>query len=523
MKSGRIVAGLLCAWLAAALAWRIFSIDFGRIEDAAAATSDEGRAWLAPTLSLLDWKSLPHRSVAYRIERPPQISPTERIVASAIDFAMLPGSLVLAEDDAQCADFDFVLTHRHSQHLQRLADGLGFRKVGESRDVCLLARPDVEYEATVAATQTGMTIRHLRTGLALGVFVGLAVLVALLTNVRRLSAAWAMLFVCVILIVCLSATLPHTLISPNGTAVYAGKAKLFLLGGGFPPGVFIDKTWAVFQPSYPPGLTALVALFYWMSGECGNWLVQAVPFLGVVLSLWFVFCRMRTPVGRLLVLIIVLSSTTCTLCRGFYAEGWMALFLLLGFVRVVSGRDDLFSWMLLGLAACFKNEGFLFYAAMAASLSLCGRWSLCRFSWIMLGLLLPGSWHLYVRYAGGGLDGFDLHEISVFLTQTWKACCLTLRCLFLELDSGLWTIPLAVATPLVQAWRRGRSLVGEEKVGVLFVVISLVLVFCVYGCCESGSFAWHLDSSVRRLLWTPALLALLATGLRRSPASTRTP
>ncbi len=518
MKAERTSAGILRALLVAALVWRIASIDFGRIAAAATSVSDEGRPWFEPTLCLLDWKSLPPRSVAYRIERPPQISPTERIIVSAVDFTMLPNALVVAEDDARCVDFDFVMTHRYSRHLQSLVNDFGFRKVNESREVCLLARADMEYESPNETMLTPVPVRWLRTGLALAALGVVVVFAATAMKTTRVSPAWTLIFVGVMSVVCLSATMPHTLISPNGTAVHAGKAKLLLACGGWPPGFFVDRDWSVFQPSYPFGLTALTALFYWISGECGNWLVQIVPFIGVALSLWFVFCRAQTAAGRMLVLLLALSATTHTLCRGFYAEGWMVLFLLLGFWRIVAGRGGFVAWLLLGLAACFKNEGFLFYAAMAASLVVCGRREAFRLQWVFCGLLLPAAWQAYARYAGGGLDGFEWHGASVFLSQTWAAAALTARCMFVEFDSGLWLIPLAIAAVVVGAWRRDRRFAVHEKAGLVFVAISLVMVFCVYGCCEAETFGWHLDSSIRRLLWTPAVTAV-ATCLSREVIS----
>ena len=507
MKAERVAVWGLCALFVAALAWRIASIDFGRIATAATSASDEGRPWFEPTLSLLDWKSLPPRSVAYRIERPPQISPTERIIVSAVDFAMLPNALVVAEDDARCSDFDFVIAHRHSKHLQGLVDGFGFRKVNESREVCLLARADMEYEPPNETTPAASPVRRFRPGLALAAFVAFVVLAAMAMKTPCASPAWTLLFVGVMSVVCLSATLPHTLISPNGTAVYAGKARLLLACGGCPPGFFVDKDWSVFQPAYPIGLTALTALFYLISGDCGNWLVQLVPFAGVALSLWFVFCRVRTAAGRMLVLLLALSATTHTLCRGFYAEGWMAMFLLLGCWRIVAGRTGFVAWFLLGLAGGFKNEGFLFYVAMATTLVICGRRETCRLQWVLGGMLLPAVWQAYAWHAGGGVDGFEWPGVFVFLSQAWAAAVLTVRCMCIELDSGMWLIPLAITTSAVGAWRRNRRLSSHEKAGIVFTVASLALVFCVYGCCDPETFDWHLDSSIRRLLWTPMVFA----------------
>lgn len=249
-----------------------------------------------------------------------------------------------------------------------------------------------------------------REGLAL-----LAVMVLIGWMVWRLSGMslagrgrlWVAGFVFVFLSVCV---LSHGLLPPNGLGVQAGKAKLLLSAGGCPSGYWTDPSYAVYQPSYPPGLTCLAWLVFVLAGGCGDWLVQLLsPWAMTMLFLlladghcgwrrWFVAAS------------FVLCPIAQKLTSGFYAEPFALLCLAAGLrrVRSVGGSSG---WLLAGCAGLFRHEGLM----LAAALWLAERMSKGKGEsggWDLLAVLLPGVvWQVLVRYWGAGLCDYDFQSL----------------------------------------------------------------------------------------------------------------
>lgn len=199
-----------------------------------------------------------------------------------------------------------------------------------------------------------------------------------------------------------SAALRYGLTSPNGLATYGGKAKLFLLSHGVPHGFFSDPAYAVYQPSYPPGMV-LPPLVAFAVGGCGTaWIQLFVPF---VLALLFVELVPKPTLASIaLAAAYVLCPVAQQLAIGFYAEPLCALLMALGCGNLRSGRSSL-GWAVVGLAGIVRPEGLLLAMILWMVMSLTER----RWRWLDFVMVFsPGAmWQFMVAIAGARLQGFN--------------------------------------------------------------------------------------------------------------------
>lgn len=162
--------------------------------------------------------------------------------------------------------------------------------------------------------------------------------------------------------------LRHPLLAPNGLGVFGGKARLWWLAGGVPPGFWSDPGYAAYQSSYPPGLAMLAFAAFAFAGTAGDRLIQLLPSVCAgLLYLTLAAGSGRNPIVRLFVTAFVLSPVALTLYSGFYAEPFAALLLAAGMRTLGRRRDG--GWWLVGAAALFRPEGLL----LAAFLPFCLR------------------------------------------------------------------------------------------------------------------------------------------------------
>lgn len=81
--------------------------------------------------------------------------------------------------------------------------------------------------------------------------------------------------------------LTHTFFSPNGLAVYGGKAKCLFESSGCSQDFFVCREWAHLQPAYPPGLALATLGMYGLAGMCGEYATQWMPMTIAVLVLFY--------------------------------------------------------------------------------------------------------------------------------------------------------------------------------------------------------------------------------------------
>lgn len=304
-----------------------------------------------------------------------------------------------------------------------------------------------------------------------------------------------------------SLALTHTFIAPNGLGTVGGRARLMFLSGGFPVGFFTDPKFALYEPAYPPGAAGLTLLAYVVAGVCGEWLVQVLPCLAMVALAGFMLTRVRSWAARVLILTLFLSPLTIRLATLYYPEVYMAICCLVGWERIRSDRLDWSGWFVLGAAGWFKNEGVIYFCALAA-VWLMGtptrEWR-CLMPRLPCGALLPLVWHIGCRCAGASLDGYHaLAQLDV--GKAFSAVAEILRYAF----GHAWTYAFIFPLALVVMVRCGHDMYRLRSVmcTVLLACAGLVVIFSLS---DAVDFDWHLES-IERLLWVPALL-LIREGL----------
>ena len=318
-------------------------------------------------------------------------------------------------------------------------------------------------------------------------------------------------------------TLSHTFVAPTGLGVYGGKAKLFYLFGGIPAGFFTDPAYSSFQPAYPPGLAFLTLVAYWVAGGCGEWLTQLIPVfvtaltLGLVLkdgssSFWVLFLAFAAFLGE----------QTLQVSTFYYAEPFVALLALLGWMHIKKNKEGHSGWIVLGVAGLFKTEGLIVLLAIWLSFVACALKAECAkfvsrvlFKWgwrLALAMALPLAWHLSCHLAGATF--YDYAPMWDFdFARFGAAAEYLLEAAFLEPWRYGFSYPMALAIlifALVSIFTEGRGRIPVSLIAAsASSLICIVLFALVYSYSRVADFQWHLWSSAARLLWVPSLFVLL--------------
>ena len=291
--------------------------------------------------------------------------------------------------------------------------------------------------------------------------------------------------------------LAHRFVTPYGLAITGGRAKLWFLSGGIPSGFFSDAAWRLLEPAYPPGCTALTFGCYGASGICGDWLTQLAPCLFAAAAAVFLASR-TTGLARLWLTLLFLTPVALMTTGQFYPEPLMALGVLVGWERVRDGQFG--GWLLLGAAGWFKNEGLMFlFAAWLAWRIVSGDHA--RLRDLAAAMVLPLAWHVGCRLAGASLNNY-VAPWRLSPLRGLRALGEALRLAFARPWRFGFAYPAALVAALVPSIRReARPLVAA----LLFAAFS-VAFFCFAYACSTADAAWHLSTSLPRLLWTPALV-----------------
>ena len=298
--------------------------------------------------------------------------------------------------------------------------------------------------------------------------------------------------------------------APNGFAVYAGKAKLFLAAGGVPQGFWTSPEFAVCQPSYPPGMVFPAIVSFAVSSGFGENLLQLfIPLALALLFLEIVEEGPHSPIRSLLALSFVLSPLAMKMAAGYYAEPMAALLMAMGLNAVKRGRS-MRGWALVGVAALFRLECLV----LAAALLLCG--GVCRESgkndlkwWLRAALCLsPGVvWNVFAMLHGAPVQGFDFfsfpspHRICV-ASESAFASVLLLR-------NGLLSACLA-ALVAVMSVAHGERMLARK--GLVACFVALLAGVVVLGFNESAHYEWIVDNVMPRYAWLCALPLLVSDG-----------
>lgn len=315
--------------------------------------------------------------------------------------------------------------------------------------------------------------------------------------------------------------LSHTFVAPTGLGVYGGKAKLIYLAGAIPRGFFTDPAYSSYQPAYPPGLTLLTLAAYWVAGGCGEWLTQIIPVCAAALTLWLVLTAgSRSFWMAALVFAAFMGEQALTVSTFYYAEPFVALLGLLGWLRLRKDQNSLSGWFVLGSTGLFKTEGLVLLFAVWLAQFICALraehagFRVCRLSgWglrLVFAAALPLLWHVGCRMAGATFyDYAPAWEID--FERFCVAFGYLLKVAFLEPWRFGFAYPIALAIAFFAIVKlKGATCFSPSLVASAFTsLLCFVLFAWIYSCSRVPDFEWHLWSSAARLLWVPSLLVLM--------------
>jgi len=451
----------------------------------------------------------PAESLVFHVDDLSRLDGLDRQFVSAIAFDRMPAKLPVVDCRANMLDSDWVIAGRYSIMAQRLKRGdTPYGLAAEDRYLSLFTRLGKATRSPVVSSSQS-TLSWLRMAFsALTVFVCVGLVSCMLSGTKtRLTLTSLTAVISFGIVLAALCVLTHTLRSPNGTAVYAGKAKLWLTCG-VPSGYLTDSAWLVFLPAYPPLLSVLSYLYYALAGACDNWLVQFVPFAGVFWCMFVLFTRAGNALMKSAVVLFFSLSYSIYVIAGYYAEGYVALALVLALSRIERGDSGFMTWLVAGSAALFKNEGLLFYIVLAFSHAVvmgCGRRHLLC---MMAGALPSAAWHLAVRALGGGVDGYDTNTLSIFLSHVWEALRELMTLFATEWKSGIHSLPLLMIAIAFSLKRKGYARCRPSVMTGAFCVGSVLASVLVYGFCSDWNIDWRIHSSLFRLVWVSAAVSL---------------
>ena len=292
--------------------------------------------------------------------------------------------------------------------------------------------------------------------------------------------------------------LAHRFVAPYGLAITGGRAKLWFLSGGIPSGFFSNASWRLLEPAYPPGCAALTFGCYGAARFCGDWLTQLAPCVFAAVAAAFLASRTKG-VARLWLVLLFLTPVALMTTGQFYPEPLMALGVLVGWERVRDGRS--YGWLLLGAAGWFKNEGLFFLIAAWLAWRIIEGSRRASMRDLVCAMALPLAWHAGCRIAGATLNDYSA-PWRLSPMRGLRALGESLKLAFLRPWRSGFAYPAAIVAALVPSIRReARPL----RAALLFAAFS-VAFFCLAYACSTADEAWHLSTSLPRLLWTPALI-----------------
>lgn len=287
--------------------------------------------------------------------------------------------------------------------------------------------------------------------------------------------------------------------APNGFAVYAGKAKLFLAAGGVPQGFWTSPEFAVCQPSYPPGMVCPAIVSFAVSGGFGESLLQLfVPLVLALLFLEIVGEGPRSPIRSLIALSFVLSPLAMRMAAGYYAEPMAALLVAMGLNAVKRGQS-MRGWALVGVAALFRLECLILSAVLLLCFSFrreagkndSGWW--CR----AVLCLSPGvAWNVLAMLHGAHVQGFDFFS----LPSPHRICAAAASAFSSVLVPRNGILPVCMAAiAAATSIAHGERMLARKGIAAFFIALSAGVADMGFN--ESVNFAWIADNVIPRYAW----------------------
>ena len=183
----------------------------------------------------------------------------------------------------------------------------------------------------------------------------------------------------------------------------------------------------------------------------------------------------------------------------FYPEPLMALGVLVGWERVRDGQWG--GWLLLGATGWFKNEGLMLLFAAWLAWRIVEGSRRARARDLACALALPIAWHVGCRIAGASLNDY-VAPWRLSPLRGLRALLESLRLAFARPWRSGFAYPVALVAALVPSIRRQ----SRPLLAALLFAAFAIGSFCLAYACSTADEAWHLSTSLPRLLWTPALI-----------------
>ena len=480
--------------------WRLPALAFG--------ADDGSRPVLATRRAVERFVPRGERVTLLRVDRADNPSQVCRQIFLSVAWAAGAGNV--EEKRELDGNERYVVTAPFPAALSSLAGNPRYREHSDSESGRVWIRDDAPFAVT--ANDDGEGLRHIRgAGIAavarecgdwreaLGLVVpALLALAMLAAGLGRMPSRTALLAAAAVFLPSAMFALSHTFAGPCGTGVFGGRARAFVESGCSLATLADPKMGEYFQAAYPPLQTLVTAAGYIVAGSCGDWLTQLAPCLFAAAAAVFLASR-TTGIARLWLALLFLTPVALMTTGQFYPEPLMALGVLVGWERVRDGQFG--GWLLLGAAGWFKNEGLMFLFAAWLAWRIVAGADHARLRDLAAAMVLPLAWHVGCRLAGASLNDY-VAPWRLSPLRGLRALLESLRLAFARSWHYGFAYPAALVAILIPSIRRkARPLLAA----LLFTAFS-VAFFCLAYACSTADEAWHLSTSLPRLLWMPALI-----------------
>lgn len=384
----------------------------------------------------------------------------------------------------------------------------GFCRRQEIGDVCIWRREEVP--RGVSNNPSAAPLRPWREMLGTCIVCALGILLFAWSS--QWEGKWDVrraLVTAVVLGVLSGVTLANGFLAPNGLGVYGGKAKLFFCSSGAPDGFWTNPDYALYQPSYPPGLAILALLVDVLSGGCGDWFVQLLCPCALALLTASIVGNRPSWTMCLAALAFALSPLSVWLASEFYAEPFAALCLVCGWRRIWA-RGGKRGWLVMGCAGLFRHEGVVAASLLWCATRMFGTSGRVRWDGLACVLGLPLAWQVFRLSVVAELPDFDFRSLPAFGTvaQLSQSAMVSVLC-FWEAGGAVF------ASVLMAALGCARSVCAAGVASTLF----LVVMCCVLSFNRTPYFEWMASNCIPRLVWT--ILAVVLSGVTATRQTAR--
>ena len=325
-----------------------------------------------------------------------------------------------------------------------------------------------------------------------------------------------------------------------GMGVWGYKALALADSGQIPWEVLGDRERPYLNQAYPLGYPLLLAWGHWCAGGFDDQAIALVPYLSGLL-VFLMLAVMFYEAGLALWLALSLSLAPFSgevfdyCVETLYAETTLLLFLVPGvwlvqrYLRERVASDLWLGVLLLGMAAWIKQEGLFYLALILLWLAVDGwrrrQWRSLAGAAAVVSVLLVVPWACCRWATGVPLYDFALgRPWAVGFRETWHVLGLGWRqgtaWMFLDLaaSGGLWILAVALLVGrVVRSPRQGSGIWFAGYAALVPAAFFMSLyIFSV------RELAWHLDSSLPRLLLVAGMCAMaLGAGVSAAGAARR--